>query len=322
MIVDCHVHISASTPAHGFSSSRLLNSVPFLFMRWKLGIAGNDEATERALERKLVGLIDQTPQLDAVALLAFDAVYTREGRFDKNNTHLYITNDYIIELAARHRKIMFAPSVHPYRKDAVAEVERCVKSGAVLMKWLPIVQNMQPDDPLCIPFYEVLAHYNLPLLSHTGAESALPNLNKRTADPMLLEPALKRGVKVIMAHCGSRLMPWDTDFTPSFIRLANEYEHCYGDTAALNLPSRWKSLELVMKDSVASKKLLHGSDWPIICVPPVKLGMRENVELYSEANWLKRDILIKQRLGFDDAYWHRAATVLRIPEARLKHPIA
>ena len=41
------------------------------------------------------------------------------------------------------------------------------------MKWLPIVQNFNPADPKCIPFYEVLQHYNLPLLCHTGGEQSL-----------------------------------------------------------------------------------------------------------------------------------------------------
>src|SRR5438874_13119055 len=106
-------------------------------------------------------------------------------------THLYVTNDYVIELAKRHRKMLFGASVHPYRKDAIAELERCVKAGAVLLKWLPIVQNFDPSDARCIPFYEALAHYKLPLLSHTGGEKSLPNLNTAVADPRLLEPALK-----------------------------------------------------------------------------------------------------------------------------------
>jgi hypothetical protein len=31
----------------------------------------------------------------------------------------------------------------------------------------------------------------------------------------------------------------------------------------------------------------------------------------KEKNWMRRDVLIKQRLGFDEAYWQRAAKVLR-----------
>src|SRR4051812_8741380 len=274
MVLDTHVHICAFTPGHGHTSDYLLKSLPFRFMRWKLSMVGNDEATERALEAKLIELIRATPELDAVALLAFDAVYDRDGRMDEAKTHLYVTNDYVMDLARRYPKeIYFAASVHPYRKDAIEEVERCVRGGAVVMKWLPIVQDFDPADARCIPFYEALAHYKLPLLSHTGVEHALPNLNKAVADPALLKPALERGVTVIMAHCGSRLWPWETDYVPTFMRMAREYEHCYGDTSALNVPNRWYAFDAVLKDKAVSDKLVHGSDWPIVVLPsPRRLG--------------------------------------------------
>lgn len=318
MIIDCHVHISAFTPAHGFMSDHLQRSLPFRFMRWRLGMRGSDESTERALEKHLVKLLDQTPEIDGVALLAFDGVYDKAGRFDRARTHLYVTNDYVIELAGRHPKIHFAASVHPFRKDAIQEIERCVQAGAVVMKWLPIVQDFDPADPACIPFYEALAHHKLPLLSHTGSEHALPNLNKRVADPALLRPALDRGVTVIMAHCGSRLMPWETNYTPTFVQMAKDYEHCYGDTSALNVPSRWYAFDAILADETVRKKLVHGSDWPIIAVPPpARLGVNQTLMLMEESNWLRRDVLIKKAMEtFDDAYWHRAAKILRMPEPR------
>ena len=315
MILDLHVHVSALTPGHGCMSGRLLNSLPFRFMRWRLGIPGTDAATERAIAVKLAETIDGTPTLDAAVILAFDAVYDRDGRMDEANTHLYVTNDYVIELCKANPKMLFGASVHPYRKDAVAEVGRCAAAGAVLMKWLPIVQGMDPADERCVPFYEALAHHKLPLLCHTGGEKSLPNLDLSLADPLLLRPALDRGVTVIMAHCGTRSAPGETDYLPRFVRMAHEYEHCYGDTAALNLPTRNYAYETILKDRVVRSKLLHGSDWPIISFPPVmELGVPASLGLMRERNWMQRDVLIKQRLGFDDAYWHRAAKVLRVGE--------
>jgi hypothetical protein len=61
-------------------------------------------------------------------------------------------------------------------------------------------------------------------------------------------------------------------------------------------------------------KLVHGSDWPIIALPPLMdLGVRRSWSVMFEPNWMRRDIQIKQHLGFDDAYWRRAAEVLRLP---------
>jgi predicted TIM-barrel fold metal-dependent hydrolase len=313
MIIDAHVHVSALTPEHGRMSARLLNSMPFRFMRWRLGIPCNDAATEQKIAKGLKATIEGTEQLDAAVVLAFDAVYDKDGRFDEANTHLYVKNDYVIDLVKGNLKMLFGASVHPYRKDAVAEIERCVAAGAVLMKWLPIVQGMDPADERCIPFYEALAHFRLPLLCHTGGEKTLPNLDLGLADPMLLVPALERGVTIIAAHCGTRSAPSEPDYVPQFVRLAHEYEHLYGDTAALNLPTRSYAYEVILRDPVVRGKLVHGSDWPVISVPPVtELGILPALSLMRERNWMRRDVLIKQQLGLEADYWQRAAKVLRL----------
>jgi predicted TIM-barrel fold metal-dependent hydrolase len=315
MTIDCHVHICAMTPAHGSMSHRLLNSPPFRFMRWRLGMRGADASTERQVEAKLVETVDQCDGIDAAVILGFDAVHDAEGRLDARNTHLYVTNDYALELSLRYpKKMLFGASVHPYRKDAVAEIERCVKAGAVLLKWLPIVQNFNPADDRCIPVYEALAHFHLPLLSHTGGEKSLPNLDTTVMDPALLLPAVRHGVTVIAAHCGTRSTPREPDFLPTFMRMAREHEHFYGDTAALNLPTRSYAYAPLLDDKVIREKLVHGSDWPIIALPPARaLGFKKAIRAFCDRNWMRRDVWIKKQLGFDEAYFRRAATILRRP---------
>jgi predicted TIM-barrel fold metal-dependent hydrolase len=315
MILDCHVHVSACTPGHGVMSETLQKQIAFRFLRWKFGLVGVDETTERAFERILVDTLNEVTHLDAAVVLAFDAVYDRDGNYDTARTHFHVTNDYVIELAKRHPKMLFGASVHPYRKDAVAELERCIQAGALLLKWLPITQDFNPADERCFEFYDALVHYRLPLLSHTGGEKSLPQLDKSVADPMLLVPALKRGVTVIAAHCGTRSAWGERDYVNEFMQLAREYEHFYGDTSAINLPPRWHAYRCVMNDPIVSRKLIHGSDWPIISIPPGgQIGWDEAMQLMFEPNWIRRDMLIKQRLGFDAEYWHRAGKILRVGE--------
>ena len=171
----------------------------------------------------------------------------------------------------------FGASIHPYRRDAVAELERCVKAGAVLCKWLPITQGFDPADPLCYPFYEALAHYRIPLLSHTGWEHVLPRIDPTVAAPARLVPALERGVTVIAAHSGTGAVPGEGSYLREFLRLAREHERLYGDTAGMNLPSRWRSYEALLTDNVAREKLVHGSDWPVPAFPrPWRHGWRES----------------------------------------------
>jgi predicted TIM-barrel fold metal-dependent hydrolase len=312
VILDCHVHVSAFTPGHGSMSARLLNSVPFTFMRWRFGLDGEGASDEIAIRDLLFRTIDGASVLDAAVVLAFDAVYGLDGKLNPSRTHLYVSNDYVIELAAKNRKILFAASIHPYRDDAVAELERCAAAGAVMVKWLPIVQDFNPAHPKCIPFYEALAHLGIPLLSHTGAEHALPNLDPSVADPMLLQEALRRGVTVIGAHCGTRVFPWEVDYVPNWARMARDFEHFYGDTAALNVPGRWYAFDTILKDESLRGKLVHGSDWPIMAVPPGRVGWDAAWKMFGDRNWMRRDISIKQRLGFDEAYWHRGATLMRM----------
>lgn len=313
MNIDCHVHICAFTPGHGSMSDRLINSIPFRFMRWRLGMT-----TDRTIqnENNLVALLSRLldeSDLNAAVVLAFDAVHDRSGRLDVDNTHLYVTNDYVIELAAKNPKFLLGASVHPYRQDAVAEIEKCVKAGARLLKWLPIVQGFNPADRKCLPVYEALAHYNLPLLCHTGGEKSLPNLDTSVADPNLLKPALDMGVKVIMAHCGTRSAPGEVDYVPVFMRLARDYEHCYGDTAALNLPTRWYAYPHLLGDNLVRQKLIHGSDWPILPLPnPMEHPLRRACGLLCQRSWIQRDILIKRDLGFDAGYWDRAARLFKV----------
>jgi hypothetical protein len=98
--IDCHVHVAACTPGHGSMSPRLLNSLPFRFMRWRMGLVGADERTERALAAQLGRIIEETTELDAAVVLAFDAVYDLDGRRDEARTHLYVTNEYVAELCS------------------------------------------------------------------------------------------------------------------------------------------------------------------------------------------------------------------------------
>src|SRR4051794_8460427 len=165
MILDVHVHIAACTPGHGAMSQRLLNSFAFRFMQWRFGIYGARAQTECELGEKLIETVEAVPKLDAAVILAFDAVHQPDGVIDATRTHLYVTNDYAMHLAASHPKLRFGCSVHPYRRDAVAELERCVAGGAALCKWLPVTQDFDPADEKCIQFYEAMAHQKLPLLS-------------------------------------------------------------------------------------------------------------------------------------------------------------
>lgn len=292
-------------------SRTLLDSVPFRFMRWKFGLVGEDARTEATLEQLLARTVAEANPVEAAVVLAFDAVHDATGKRDANRTHFEVANDYVRDVTRKYPRLLYGASIHPYRRDAVAELERVARDGAVLIKWLPITQDIDPSDARCFPFYEALAHLKIPLLSHTGWERTLPTANDRVADPALLRPALERGVTVIMAHCGTRSFYGESCHVESFMRMAREWEHCYGDTSALNLPTRGYGWRLLLEDDVVREKLVHGSDWPILPLPSLRhTGWRSAISLMREKNWMKRDALVKQRIGLEGDYWTRAGKLL------------
>ena len=317
MVIDCHVHLWASKPPHGGTSARMAYSPSFRLLARRLGVdPGPSARSDQEIERALARAVMHAPQLDAAVVLALDARYRRDGVLDAAGTHFWVTNDRVMEVVAAHPNLLFGCSVHPYRPDAMIQLERCIRAGAVLMKWLPIVQDFDPADERCFSLYEALAHYRLPLLCHTGIEHSLPLVNPAVGDPKRLVAALQRGVTVIAAHCGSRELPLvEPNWVPDFVRLAHEHEHLYGDTAAMNLPGRNYAYRYVLNDPVVRGKLVHGSDWPLPSIPPLlRVGPMQAWALSRETNWLARDVKIKRAIGLDDAYFRRASTLLRLPE--------
>jgi predicted TIM-barrel fold metal-dependent hydrolase len=302
------------TAAHGKVSAYLRKRPNVFLARFKFGIPffATDEVLEDAFANRLALAVNQAPELDAVVGLAFDAVHTEDGQRDDANTHLYVTNEYAAALARKHPKILFGASIHPYRKDAVAELERCVAAGAVLVKWLPLVQGFDPGSEKCRPLFEAMAHHRIPLLSHTGGELSLPQCAPQFASPKHLELALRCGVLVIAAHCGTRSQPFGECHLDTFMRMAKEHERFFGDTSALCLPTRSYAIPRLMRDKDVMRKLVHGSDWPVVSIPPLRVGVVEAMRLMlTQRNWLRRDVLAKRALGFDDEFFHRGGTLLR-----------
>jgi hypothetical protein len=57
---------------------------------------------------------------------------------DLSKTGMYVPNDYVIRLCEKYPdKFLPSCSVHPYRLYALEQLERCHKTGARLIKWLP-----------------------------------------------------------------------------------------------------------------------------------------------------------------------------------------
>ena len=194
MICDLHIHVAGvgSGGSRNHLSSAFRRGRAFRIFARRLGLPPNaallPDCDER-IARQTVDWLDASV-VNRGVLLAFDAAYQGNGSPDVQNTLMMTDNDFVADLAATHEKVLFGASIHPYRRDAVAELERLVERGACLVKWLPGAQNIRLNDARCLRFYDALAQHRIPLLCHTGQEHTLKAFPNSLNDPRKLAPAL------------------------------------------------------------------------------------------------------------------------------------
>jgi uncharacterized protein len=230
----------------------------------------------------------------------------------------FVPNDVVLDLAQRHPEFLAGVSIHPARRDALDELDRCIARGAVLMKCLPNCQNIDASDPRYIPFWKRTAEARLPLLAHSGGEHTVPVVNARLADPRYLRTPLQCGVIVIAAHCATRSGAFDPDYFDDWMSMLREFPNLYGDISAMVSLNRCGHLRDCLREQIATR-ILHGSDFPV----PVlghRLWLNRSIDrktffgIQKIDNPLERDVRFKQALGFPDDVFARATELLRLAQ--------
>ena len=184
--VDMHVHIVGNgaggtgcwlrvTGWHRFMATMMLRQIglPAAALRGNL---------DRLYVERLLELI-RTSSLGAAVILAHDEVYYENGEVMQGVGSFHVPNDYVLSLARRHPEFLPAVSIHPARKDALEELDRCLAGGAVMMKCLPNCHNIDCNDRRYAKFWERMAAAGLPLLAHTGGEHTVPVVRRELSDP-------------------------------------------------------------------------------------------------------------------------------------------
>ena len=201
--------------------------------------------------------------IDAVCLLAQEAVYDDVGKVRENVGNAYVPNDFVFELARKHPEFLPTVSIHPARPDALDELNRCLEAGAVMMKCLPNCQNINCSNPSFRPFWSRMAETGLPLLAHTGGEHTLEVVNAEYANPEVLRLPLECGVNVIAAHSATCSGLVDPNYFPIMRQMMREHENLFADTSAMNSPRRSFAFRDCLEDEHLAGRLVHGSDYPV-----------------------------------------------------------
>ena len=293
-----------------------LKRLLYTVMLRKLGLPGNslEQPNFDELYRNRLLECIRDSELDAVCLLAQEAVYDDSGQVRENVGNAFVPNDYVFELARDNPEFLPTVSIHPARPDALDELDRCLEAGAVMMKCLPNCQNINCNDSRYTKFWERMAEAGLPLLAHTGGEHTLQVVRPEYADPRSLALPLECGVTVIAAHAASRSGLYDPDYLPALVKMFEEFPNLYADISALNLPFRSYALRECLKPEM-TERMVHGSDYPVP-VHALWAQMRGLIpkskaqELRDCPNPIERDYQLKLAAGFPKGTFTRINRVL------------
>ena len=322
MRIDCHVHV-VDTGKHGsgcWYRPRGFTRVgePILLRAMGLAASALREDFETIYVAALLGQLREAG-LDAAVILAQEEPYREDGTVIADAASFYVPNDYVLGLARRHPELLPAVSIHPARRDALAELERCIAGGAVMLKCLPNCQNMDWNERRYRPFLERMAEAGLILLAHTGSERTMPVLRPDLASPRMLTQALEVGVTCIAAHCGTGMMALDPDYFDEFVAMTKRFPRLYGDNSALaglSLRFRPRQMRRIREDPELAARILHGSDVPVpssglVMAALGMVGWGDYLASRRHGAAMARDVMLKRALGFAPETETRLAGLLR-----------
>jgi predicted TIM-barrel fold metal-dependent hydrolase len=327
--IDIHLHIvgTGDSGSGCVISREFASGVSYAAMLDSLNI-GPLEVTDDVIRELLVDAVNSSEQVQRCVVLAMDGVY-KNSKLMMAETHLMAPNDYVARIAYENKRILFGASVHPYRdkKEMLNETERCLGEGAALFSWSPSLQQLDPEDDRCIPFYIRLAKEAVPLLCHTGVGFFSTPADAKTArngSPKKLVKALDIGVKVIATHCCPAFVagsvPVDRHFDELIAMLKVSKERNWefsADISCFFFPEGRCHLERLMEEidrgNITADSLIYGSDFPVSSTLGEALFsiLAERALGLAKRNPLDDRHAIAKNLGFPDSVFTNAWNVLR-----------
>ena len=303
-VIDAHTHVFCwgENPADGFMSEVTKRGLLTRLLVWITGLKKEPGETLSDKMRNMLLRHLRESSLDYAVVLAQDAIYRHDGSRDDAATHFYVSNDYVFRLAREHPKILPGPSINPWRRGALAELQRCREQGARLVKIHTAIQGVDPSAKQFDPFYRLAAELGMVLTFHTGYEHTCRVVSQKFADPALLGRPLDHGLPIIAAHVGTCAFHDAEDFYPNFVRMAQRYPNLYGDTAVMATSIRWFALRRLSREPESIRsRIIHGSDYPL---PPARLPFLLRTGLFppERRNPLDMDLRIKRAYGFGPGY--------------------
>lgn len=287
---DAHAHIAGTGDSgSGIYTTSDMRSVwhPIQFAQHEFYLnaaCANKDDVDRSYVTRMRHLIEEMRPGCKAVLFAFEQAHDETGKALPERTAFHVPNDYARDLARNYpAQFEWVCSIHPYRPDAVAVLEKAVAQGARGVKWLPPAMGIDPASPLCDPFYKAMARLDVPLICHAGEEKAVHGMGmKEAGNPLKLRRALDAGVRVVIAHCAS--IGEDIDLSQGehgplvssfklFTRMMEQPQYkglLFGDISAVTQRNRSPEvLRAIIERQDWHGRLLNGSDYPLPGVLPL-----------------------------------------------------
>jgi predicted TIM-barrel fold metal-dependent hydrolase len=259
-----------------------------LYVLKALSIFGIDLLNTNFLLKHLNG----AKYVERAVQLATDGVVT-DGELDIQSSQMYVSNNYVMDLAKSHEKVIPCISINPLRDDALSELERLVEDGAGMIKLFPSIQmwhadgkdeqgQVMPYKEKLEKFYQALADTGIVVMFHTGIEEVVDPSEEyfriHGGDIHKWEPLLRTGVTSIAAHFGYDFSYWpgmedqQNQMAPIIAHMA-EYPNLFTDASGA-LSHNYPYIASVALEGYQKRleRFVYGSDIPVGLMNPKKLA--------------------------------------------------
>lgn len=325
---DCHAHIIGAGNSGGgawFNPNMDSWLHPILKVQKHFYMNGGcitEHHEDLSFIERIMHLSSEMPAGYKTMLFAFDWVHNTQG--EPNNAHsiFHIPDAYAAQIVEKYPQYFeWVASIHPYRPDAIDALESAKAKGARAIKWLPSGMGIDPSSPQCDKFYQKLHDLNMPIISHTGSESAVQGGDQSFGNPLHMRRALDAGVRVVLAHCASDGEDEDLDNSGKsiksfelFTRLMDTPAYAnlvFGEISAVTLFNHSWVIKPLLKRQDWHNRLLNGSDYPLPAVNPLvstkqlhRAGLLDETHLLflqtlRDYNPLMFDFAVKRLINID-----------------------
>lgn len=298
-IIDCHCHIASEdhTP-RSFMEGSVANMVRALSAQ---GVPVTDKKLTSMFLNKM-----QDPLCDGLVAEMADAGIRKSVLLIADFTYALKDCKLTIEESfAKHREVarrhpekfeVFGGVDPRWGKDGLALFERSLAEfGFRGFKVYPPC-GFSPSDPALFPFYELCAHYHVPVLLHIGPTS--PVLDFSLSSPFLVDEAARLfpSVNFILAHGA-------VSFVEECVMLCRFRPNLYLDISAYQATLGYDPSAGAVKHVVSlgiTHKVLFGTDFPVFRLQGEQKNFVEVLTgedgALSELNQRERSLVLHQNI--------------------------